>query len=417
MLLMNTRERYGLVAQLFHWVTASLILVLVPLGLVMVWLPVDTGGAVSLKVWLYSLHKTLGVTALAVALARIAWALVCVRPRPLHPERRAETLAADTVHWLLYAGIVLAPVTGLLHHYATIGFAPIWWPLPQDVPFVPKSEPLSIVFKWLHWGSALMIVVSLGAHIAGALKHLIVDRDETLARIVPGAKCDPQVTGHAHHRRAPALLATGIVAAMLSASAGYATVRNVQSPQSQALLAQAGTASGAGAARWAVDHDASRLGITVVQLGSPVDGAFGAWDADIVFDPDDPEGARVTALIDVASLTLGTVSGQAVGADFLDAPNHPRARFVAEGFKALDDTATAFEAEGTLTIRGVERPFLLPFDLAVDGDRAVMSATVTVNRIDFGVGAQSQPTEATVAFGVDVAIELAADRLSPTDGS
>ena len=415
MLWMNTRERYGLVAQLFHWVTAILVMALVPLGLVMVWLPADTAGAVSLKVWLYSLHKTLGVTVLAVALARIAWALVCVRPRPLHPERRAETLAAETVHWLLYAGIVLAPVTGLLHHYATIGFAPIWWPLPQDVPFVPKSEPLSIVFKWVHWGSALMIVVALGAHIAGAMKHLIVDRDETVARIVPGVKCDPRVAGHAHHSRAPALLAAGIVAAMLSASVGYATVRNAQAPGSQALVAQAGTAAGAGAARWTVDHDASRLGITVVQLGNPVDGAFGAWDADIVFDPDDPETARVTAIIDIASLTLGTVSSQAIGADFLDAASHPQARFVAEGFRALGDTA--FEAEGTLTIRGVERPFILPFDLAVDGDRAVMSATVTVNRVDFGVGADSQPTEASVGFGVDVAIELTADRAMPAGGS
>lgn len=407
---MNTRERYGLVAQLFHWVTAALILILIPLGLWMVWLPMETADAVATKVWLYSLHKSLGVLVLIIAIARIVWAFICVRPEPLHPERRAETLAAETVHWLLYAGIVLTPVTGLLHHYATIGFAPIWWPFPQDVPFVPKSEPLSIVLKWTHWGSALMIIISLAAHIAGAMKHLVIDRDETVARIVPGAKCDPQVSGPAHNHRASAMIASGVVAAMLFTSIGYAMVQNAQVPGAAMVAAQTGPDAGDNnAMRWQVDADQSSLAITVMQLGTPVEGAFGTWNAAITFDPDDLESANVSVVIDMTSLTLGTVSSQAIGGDFLDAANHPQARFVANQFRAVGEGA--FEAEGTLTIRGVEQPLILPFDLAIEGDQATMSANVAINRIDFGVGAESQPTEASVGFGVDVTIAITANRV------
>lgn len=412
----NTRERYGLVAQLLHWATAILILALIPLGLWMVWLPADTSEAVATKVWLYSLHKTLGVSVLAVALARVAWAFFGERPQPLHPERGAETLAAETVHWLLYAGIILTPLTGLLHHYATIGFAPIWWPLPQDLAIVPKSEQFSIILKWVHWGTALMIIVALGAHIAGAMKHLVIDRDDTVARMVPGAKCDPQISAISRHSHAPTWIASGLVVATLFASVGYAMVDSAKQPQSAAVSVPADTSmDGDGAMRWQIDHDASRLAITVVQLGTSVDGAFGAWAADIVFDPENLDTARVSVAIDIASLSVGTVSSQAIGSDFLDAENHPEARFVADSFRSVGEGA--YEAEGTLTIRGVAQPLILPFTLAIDGDTARMAAAVTVNRIDFGVGAESYGNEDSVAFGIDVTVELTASRIVPTGES
>ena len=410
MQLTNTRERYGLVSQLFHWITATLILALIPLGLWMVWLPADTSEAVANKVWLYSLHKTLGVTVLAAALARIAWTFIGVRPQPLHPERRIETLAAETVHWMLYAGIVLTPLTGLLHHYATIGFAPIWWPFPQELALVPKSEPFSIILKWVHWGTALMIIISLGAHIAGAMKHLVIDRDETLARMVPGAKCDPEVSAQSQHSGSAALIASGLVAATLFASIGYAMVLNAQSPASAIASPQLETPADDDAKRWHVDHDASRLAITVLQLGTPVEGAFGTWNTDIVFDPDDLDSARVSVVVDTASLSIGTVSGQAIGRDFLDAENHPEARFVADHFRSAGEGA--YEAGGILTIRGVDQPLILPFTLSIEGDRARMTASVTVNRIDFGIGAESHGSEDSVAFGVDVDIDLVADRVA-----
>ena len=147
----NSRETYGLVHQLLHWTTAALILFMLPLGVYMHDLPVGTAQEVADKVWLFSLHKTVGVVVLVVALARIAWAIVQPHPNLLHGGR--EAFAAKTVHWLLYGSIVAMPIFGWLHHAALDGYAPIWWEnvFPGDwdvLPFVPKSEAVASFSAW-----------------------------------------------------------------------------------------------------------------------------------------------------------------------------------------------------------------------------------------------------------------------------
>ncbi|MEM8651509.1 MAG: cytochrome b/b6 domain-containing protein, partial [Pseudomonadota bacterium] len=172
--IMNTQQRYGLVAQLFHWVTAFLILILLPLGLYMYQLPISTSEEIADKVWLYSLHKTLGMTALIVAMLRVVWAVLGPSPAPLHPERKLETFAAATVHWMLYISILLVPVVGYVHHAASVGFAPIWGPFPQEMPFIPKSVELSKYTGLMHFILAAMMGVSIVLHVAGAMKHAVI---------------------------------------------------------------------------------------------------------------------------------------------------------------------------------------------------------------------------------------------------
>ncbi|MEC8575106.1 MAG: cytochrome b/b6 domain-containing protein, partial [Pseudomonadota bacterium] len=141
---------------------------------------------ISRAVLLFSLHKTLGLALFATALLRILWALRQPKPAPLHPDRKAEVLAAEVVHWLLYGSLVLAPLSGWIHHAATTGYAPIWWPFGQDLLFVPKSQAVADVFGGLHWLFVWTLAAALGLHIAGALKHQVIDKDATLARMLPG---------------------------------------------------------------------------------------------------------------------------------------------------------------------------------------------------------------------------------------
>lgn len=104
--LANTTQSYGGVAKTLHWLTALLILTLIPLGIVANQLPYDTSEQLAQKAWLFSLHKTLGVAVFFVALVRILWAVTQPKPGLLHPDRKVESLAAETVHWLLYGSLV-----------------------------------------------------------------------------------------------------------------------------------------------------------------------------------------------------------------------------------------------------------------------------------------------------------------------
>lgn len=395
----NSASTYGAVAKGFHWLTALLIITLFPLGLIANDWPYDTPAQLAMKGTLFSVHKTLGVTVFFVALLRILWALVQPKPGLLHPDRRLESWLAETVHWLLYVSIVVVPLTGWIGHAATTGFAPIWWPFGQDLPFVPKDDRLAEMFGGIH---EIFTKVLLGAfllHVAGALKHHFVDRDQTLARMLPG-KVELRLPAQ-HRDRTPAVVAFALYAAALAL--GILTAPDVAEraePTVPGLLEQK---SG-----WAVQQGA--LQISVLQFGSAVKGGFGVWTAAIDFDPDapGPEMGQVTVEIAIASLTLGSTTAEALKPQFLDATGHPTARFAATIRKA--EAAGSYLAEGTLSLKGVEQPLSLPFTLKIEGDTATMQASTTIDRLAFGIGTPTDGQALPVSPEVTVDVALTATR-------
>ncbi len=406
MIVINTRETYGLVAQAFHWATAGLILVLLPMGVIMHELPAQSEAQAVAKFELYSLHKTLGMAVLIIAVARILWALVQVHPAPLHPERRIETLAAKVVHWLLYASIVLMPVTGWLHHAALDGFAPIWGPFPQTAAIIPKNPVIADLFGQAHFAMGLVLAGSIALHVAGAFKHAVLDRDGTLRRMIPGLRPTAQAPQAAAR---DGLLAPVLAAAVVCVALGSAYVLTAPAPQAGAGVSATATATPEGA--WVVDGENSRLGISVTQSGATVEGAFAAWSATILFDPEQPEAAEIDVTIDIASLTLGGVTDKATSADFLDVANFPQAVYRARSATPLG--AGKYRAEGELSLRGVTAALPLEFDLRIEDGRAYVTGHAALNRVAFGVGAEAFPNESIVAFPVEIHLTLQAER----DGS
>ncbi|KMW58271.1 Cytochrome b561 [Candidatus Rhodobacter oscarellae] len=319
----NSAASYGGVTKTFHWLTALLILTAFPLGMIANGLPFGTGEELAQKAWLFSLHKTVGIAAFLVALARILWALSQVKPAGLHPENRLETFMAELVHWLLYASMLIVPLSGWLHHAATEGFAPILWPLGQGLPLVPKSEPVAEGFAAVHFVFTKLLGLSVLLHIAGALKHVVIDRDATLARMLPGQP-EVQVTP-APHGHAPMLAAAVIYAAGF---AGALALANQDSHQ--ATASATATALAAVPSQWQVTE--GTIEITVDQLGNRVTGSFADWTAAINFSETAIEGRHGDAEVTIAvgSLTLGSVTAQALGQGFFEAEAFPTALFRAD---------------------------------------------------------------------------------------
>ena len=392
----NTITRYGSVTRSFHWLTALLIMTLIPIAIIAEELPYDTSAELAQKAWLFSLHKTLGVTVFFVALLRILWALSQPKPATLHTERKIENFLAETVHWLLYGSLVLAPLSGWLHHAATAGFAPIWWPLGQSLPMVPKSESVAALFGGFHWVFGKVMIVSLLLHIAGALKHHFIDKDATLLRMINGAP-DLAKLPPSHHSRIPLVAALAIWAAVLIGG-NFIGVYTAKEGVQAAELADV-------ASDWTVQDGA--ITITVSQFGSPVEGRFESWTADIAYDPAIRNGfsGQVEVVIAIGSLTLGSVTDQAMGPDFFNATQFETATFKADLVSGVD----GFVADGTLSIKDSTLPLSMPFRLSVEGDNANMQANLTLSRIDFGIGA-NMPDESSLGFSVDVQIELTATR-------
>lgn len=395
----NTPNSYGLIARSFHWLTALVILSAIPLGIVANDMAA-TPDSITTKMQLFSLHKTLGIVAFGLGVARILWALTQPRPVNLHPDRRLEQFAAHLVHWLLYLSLAIVPLSGWIHHAAVEGFAPILWPFGQDLPFVPKSEAVASVAGSVHWVFTKVLIASILLHVAGALKHHLIDRDDTLRRMTRGVKApaDPKP-----HRSSFAPLALALM--VYGAGVGVALSLAPTAEPAAAVAEAAPSDTAATGGNWQVS--AGSLGFTVQQMGAPVEGSFARWNATITHDDTIGEGqtGSVVVEIDLASLMLGSVTDQAKGPEFFDVAKHPTATFTANLFAGADGQT----AEGTLRLRGVEKPVTLPFDLTISGDTAEMTGSLTLDRRDFGIGA-GYADEETVGYSVTVTVALTAKR-------
>jgi len=388
----NSETQYGSVAKTFHWVTALLIFTVIPLGIVANGLPFETSAELARKALLFSVHKTVGVTIFFVALARIIWAFFQPKPGLLNAEKPLEAFLAQAVHWLLYGSLLLVPLSGWVHHAATTGFAPIWWPFGQKLPFVPQDLAVAEAAAGLHIVFERVLVASLALHIAGALKHHFWDRDSTLKRMLPGKVQVPTLPKHSAQvlPAIAALFVWGTAIGIGGALGVYTHAADV--PRSPALQTVASD--------WVVQD--GQLDLTVRQLGSPVRGEFADWTASISYDPNVKEGnaGQVDVTINISSLALGSVSSQALGADFLAAEAFPTATFTGP----ILATAEGLTIDGTLTLKDTSVPVMLPFTLEIADGIATAQGQATLDRRSWDIGlGQNDPA----TLGWEVVIDLA----------
>lgn len=119
--------------------------------------------------------------------------------------------------------------------------------------------------------------------------------------------------------------------------------------------------------------------------GEVFTGHFPGFRTTLHFDPADPGAARLDVAIPLAGVTTGNpdYDGEMRGATFFDIARFARARYTAEGARALSDGRYA--ADGTLELRGVSHPVTLTFTWSED-PQPILAGRATVNRLDFGVG-------------------------------
>ncbi|PKQ12847.1 MAG: cytochrome [Alphaproteobacteria bacterium HGW-Alphaproteobacteria-1] len=402
--LTNSATTYGAVTKIFHWLTALLILANLPLG----WLAAEiaqeaqaTGSdaLIARAALLFSIHKTTGVAVFFVALARILWALSQPKPGLLNGDRPLEAWAAETVHWLLYGSLVLVPLSGWVHHAATTGFAPIWWPFGQDLPFVPKSVWLADLTGTLHLVFVLTLAGALAAHVAGALKHHVLDGDATLRRMLPGVT-PGQPTMRQPGHVAAVVTALALWGAVLAGAAGLGWFETRAGASDERLAAVQSD--------WSVQEGS--LQIRVRQMGSEVTGGFADWTAAITYaETPDAEGRHgsVEVVVAIPSLTLGSVTSQAMGKEFFNADEYPNATFAAD-LVAADD-GEGHVARGTLTIKGQSVPVEMPFTLTIEDGTARAEGGLTVDRRDFAIGMGTQDP-GSLGFEVAISFDLVATR-------
>jgi cytochrome b561 len=179
--------RFSPVAIVFHWVMAALALFQLAWGWWMGRLPV--GGA---KIAAYELHYAVGILMLVLIVGRATWRALA--PEPINDADKPgwESTAAQITHYVFYACLFGLPLSGWLMISASAReteltlLGVVSWPaLPLQELANSRRWAIEAVAEWTHWGLIVTLLILVPLHVAGALKHQIIDRDDVLHGMLP----------------------------------------------------------------------------------------------------------------------------------------------------------------------------------------------------------------------------------------
>ncbi len=177
--LAEPRHRYSTVSLVFHWGTALLVVAQV----LLITASEATEGPTARE--FVTLHKSVGLSILALTLARIGWRLANPAiPLPIETPRW-QKLTARATHVLFYVLLIGLPLGGWAASSAggreIEWFGLFSWPL---LP-LPLDRELAGTIMDLHKAGVKVLYVLLALHVLGALKHHFMDRDNVLRRMIP----------------------------------------------------------------------------------------------------------------------------------------------------------------------------------------------------------------------------------------
>lgn len=196
--MIQTSTRYTKTAVVLHWLIAIFLVVMFVLGWFMADLPkegpkqsaydlLDLGiytwqlaEEVTPRTFYFNLHKSLGITIFALIAIRILWRITHKPPALLTSYKAIERKVATGTHHLLYLLMVAVPLTGLIMAiYSKYGVK--WFGL--DLFKGLDNKAVRETFVEAHEVIGIILLVTVALHVAAALKHKFIDKDETMKRM------------------------------------------------------------------------------------------------------------------------------------------------------------------------------------------------------------------------------------------
>ena len=181
MALKNTNNSYGSMAKWMHWISALAIIGLFALGL---WMR----GLSYYDPWYKTgpdLHRSIGVLLALLITVRLVWRWM--NPQPHDPSHaKWERIAATWTHRLFYGLLFALFVAGYLISTSDGRAMDVFglFAIPSVIKQAGLEETAGKIHEYLAYG-----VIGLAVfHVAGALKHHLIDKDRTLLRMLPERK-------------------------------------------------------------------------------------------------------------------------------------------------------------------------------------------------------------------------------------
>ena len=159
--------------------------------------------------------------------------------------------------------------------------------------------------------------------------------------------------------------------------------------------------------------DQSSISFTSKQMGVPVDGRFGKFEAQISFNPKEAAAAKISFEVDIGSAVIGDAETvrELRKPVWFDFAKFPKASFQSTTVKAVG--AGKFEVAGTLTIKGSAKPVSTTVQLTQQAGRTLVKGSFPLKRLDFKLGEGDWKDVSIVADEVVVKLKLSLTGVAP----
>ncbi len=390
----NTAMRWGGVAKGFHWLMAVMIVLAIVLGVVAEEMPLSPA-----KLKVFILHKSVGISILALVILRIVWRVTQKAPGAPTGISALNKKLANLGHFALYGLMLLLPVSGwILNSAADFPFR--WFGLFAVPSITSPNEELHELSESIHVFAAWVLLVVFLGHAVMAIKHHRHGSD-VLLRMAPASLPGRALAG--------VLFVAVIPIAWFAANSG--TTREAAQPaQEQSAtqtVSQTVSESTGNLTQVWIQQPKSRLTFVATYDAVGFNGEFKSFVSRIYFDPDDLTHSVIEADVTVASVDTQSSERDEMlpDSDWFNAKVFPVSQYRATTIRQLDDAR--YLAEGILSLKGTEKPVVLTFSWTeTDNNHVAFKGSAEVDRRDFGIGSGMWADDATVGFAVEINVDL-----------
>lgn len=166
-----------------HWLVAILMMGLVAAGLIM---------STFELYFMYPIHQSLGMLALLVIVPRVILRLVQGWPAPVRQYEATEQAVSKVIHWVLLLATLVMPISGMINNHAGgwglnifgLELTPAFPNPSNPEEMLVQNETLASLASVVHEYVGYTLAAAMVLHVAGALKHHLIDKDRTLLRML-----------------------------------------------------------------------------------------------------------------------------------------------------------------------------------------------------------------------------------------
>lgn len=361
-------NRYNNLSRFFHWLIAGMIVTQFLLAELAE--SAKHNDKLLEQLALLANHKSIGITVLVLAIFRLLYRFSSKPPALPNVMPRWQKLASHFSHFTLYGLLFAMPISGWLMSSAK-AYSVSWFNLFSLPDFVAPDESLANLLHSVHHYLAEALFVIAVLHIAAALKHHFIDKDDVLRRMA-GVKSW--------------VLFITVVVFTIAAFGRFFGGSNMVEPDSISNTAEAQLIIASDLPLWEIDYGHSYIKFSGDQAGAPFAGEWKVWSADIQFDANTLTQSRFNVIIDTSSgFSNDSERDDTIrSADFFNADVFKEAQYTAQKF---EQTGEQFRSLGQLSMKGVTIEVPLNFTVVEVDKKRVLKGTASLDRLLWNIGA------------------------------